>query len=215
MPAALHDERLDTVVRYLIASGATSVLDLGCGPGQLLLRLAVQPQFDRILGLDIDQRALAEARLALGLSAPYSRGRVQIRYGSFQETDPALTGFDAAALVETIEHVDPRHLSRVEDAVFGGMRPRTVLITTPNQEYNRLHGMAPGERRHPGHRFEWSREKFRRWARGIATRRGYQVALVDVGPFDDQHGSSTQMAHFTDPVTDPASSLHQQRAAEA
>lgn len=196
MASALHKERLDAVVRHLLDSGAARVLDLGCGPGELLQRLAQQPQFTCIIGIDIDARVLGEARSALGLGLPHPAGRVQVRYGSFEEADPELVGFDAAALVETLEHIDPGRLPRVERAVFGNMRPRTVLVTTPNQEFNVLHGMAPGKRRHPGHRFEWNRAKFRQWAQGVAQRNGYDVSFTDIGANDPVRGSSTQMARF-------------------
>jgi small RNA 2'-O-methyltransferase len=196
MTSELHAERLDTIVQALLDCGAHSVLDLGCGRGDLLQRLAAQAQFTRIVGIDIDQHALGEARLTLGLGVADYGARIQVRFGSFEEPDAALAGFDAAVLVETIEHIDPRRLSRVEGAVFGSMRPRAVLVTTPNQEYNVLHGMAPGQRRHPGHHFEWTRSKFRQWAAGVAARRRYDVEFIDVGPPDAQHGSTTQMAKF-------------------
>ena len=78
MTSALHEERLDTVVRHLLGSGASSVLDLGCGPGELLLRLVQQPQFTRIIGIDIDEHVLSEARLVLGLGLPVRADRVQV-----------------------------------------------------------------------------------------------------------------------------------------
>lgn len=196
MTSALHEERLAAVVYHLLDSGASSVLDLGCGPGELLLRLVQQPQFTRIIGIDINEYVLSEARLVLGLGLPDYTDRVQVRYGSFEAAEQEFKGFEAAALVETIEHVDPRRLSRVESAVFGAMRPATVLVTTPNQEYNILHGMAPGRLRHPDHRFEWNRAKFRQWAQGVAARNGYNVRFIDIGAFDPLRGSSTQMARF-------------------
>jgi small RNA 2'-O-methyltransferase len=184
-------------VHELLDSGATSVVDLGCGHGELLQRLCEHAQFEQLIGIDIDARALAKARSVLGLDLFSPNERLTVRYGSFEEADADLKGLDAAVMLETIEHIDPGRLSRVERAVFGGMRPRTVLITTPNQEYNVLHGMSPEQRRHPGHRFEWTRAQLRLWSRGVAERNGYTVAFVDLGPVDALRGSSTQMARFT------------------
>lgn len=204
MASELHQERLDAVVQALLDSGARRVLDLGCGPGELLLRLARETQFTQIVGIDIDQVVLHEARELLGLGLPFPGDRIQVRHGSFATADAALAGFDAAALVETIEHLDPRLLGQMERAVFVGMRPGVVLVTTPNQEYNVVHGMAPGERRHPGHRFEWNRARFRQWAQGVAERNAYAVRFSDIGQVHPQHGSSTQMAHFNRVVASPS-----------
>lgn len=196
MATELHQERLDCVLRHLLDSAARSVVDLGCGTGELLCLLAGQAQFQRILGIDIDREALAEARLLLGLELAATGGRIDIQQASFEQFDRALMGFDAAVLLETIEHIEPGRLARVEQAVFGQMRPTLVLVTTPNQEYNLVYGMAPGQMRHPGHRFEWSRPRFQQWAQGVADRQRYRVRFIDIGPPHPLHGSSTQMARF-------------------
>lgn len=194
--SASHEERLHTVARCLLDSGAATVVDLGCGTGELLAMLGAHSQLTRLVGLDINPQAVAAARATLGLAAREHDARLQVRCGSFDQPDAGLAGFDAAVMVETIEHVDPGRLSRVEEAVFGAMQPRLVLITTPNQEFNVLHGLGPGERRHWDHRFEWPRARFRQWAHGVAARRGYGVSFVDIGPADALLGSSTQMARF-------------------
>jgi small RNA 2'-O-methyltransferase len=191
----LHEERLHAVTSHLLQSGATTVLDLGCGDGHLLARLAATSQFSRLVGIDIDSRAIATARAAL--AAQGRDARTQVLCDSFENPGHTWAGFDAAVMLETIEHVDPGRLSRVEESVFQTMHPGTVLITTPNQEFNVRHGLAPGERRHWDHRFEWPRARFRHWARGVASRRGYIVNFVDIGPADPFLGSSTQMARFS------------------
>jgi small RNA 2'-O-methyltransferase len=197
MPSELHEERLRTVAAEVLASGARTVLDLGCGTGELLMRLVAERQYTRIVGLEIDAAAREEARNGLGLGFPTPGARVEVRNGSYAEPHPGLAGFDAAVLLETIEHVEPGRLSRVERAVFEQMRARVTWVSTPNQEYNVLHGMAPGERRHPGHRFEWTRAKFQAWAEGVALRTGYGVVFSGIGPTNPLRGCSTQLARFT------------------
>lgn len=194
--SAAHEARLDAVAEALIASGARSVADLGCGSGDLLVRLAARHTFTTLLGIDVDPAAVAAAHDALSDLRGVPHERVQVHCASFETPDRNLAGFDAAAMVETIEHLHPGRLSRVEESVFGQMRPELVLVTTPNQEFNVLHGLRPGERRHRDHRFEWPRARFRQWARGVAGRNGYRARFVDIGPADPLLGASTQMARF-------------------
>lgn len=204
MATSLHEERLKTVTRRLVASGAQSVLDLGCGSGELLVRLTPVAQFRRIVGIDISSESLAAARALLGLGNGMDDGRVCLLQASFAQADDRLKNFDAALLVETIEHIDPGRLSAVERAVFACYRPATAFVTTPNQEYNPLHGIPPGILRHPDHRFEWTRTKFRSWAFGVAKRNGYSVAFSEIGEVDPILGSSTQMATFQRESASPA-----------
>jgi len=111
--------------------------------------------------------------------------------------DRRLAGYDAAALVEVIEHFDPPRLDAVEANVFGSARPGCVVVTTPNAEYNRLWETLPaGERRHPDHRFEWTRAEFQTWASSVAAQFGYGVRISGVGPEDPDVGAPSQMAVF-------------------
>jgi small RNA 2'-O-methyltransferase len=136
------------------------------------------------------------ARSSLGLDLLRPHHRLHVCLGSFEEFECAVEDVDAAVMLETIEHIDAGRLPRVERAVFAHWAPRLILITTPNKEYNRLHGLAPNQRRHSGHRFEWDRRQFRAWCDGVGGRNGYEVRYHDVGSVDAVHGSSTQMAAF-------------------
>ena len=112
--------------------------------------------------------------------------------------DRRLVGFDAAALVEVIEHLDPPRLDAAEQNVFGSARPGTVVVTTPNAEYNvRWESLPSGELRHRDHRFEWTRAEFGSWAQKVAGSYGYSVRFEPVGPKDPAVGAPTQMAVFT------------------
>lgn len=201
MRVSLHEERLATALRALLDSGAASVVDLGCGSGALLARLAEQPQFTKIVGVDISGAALISAEQNLGDRLSRTDDRLSLLHGSFTDEDPRLVGFDAAVLLEAIEHIDPDRLSIVERTVFGFFRAKLVLVTTPNREYNDLYGQPEERLRHPDHRFEWSRARFQTWAGGVAARNGYEVTFAGIGWEHPVRGCSTQMAQFrrTDP----------------
>lgn len=196
---ALRDQRLEAVQAVLRASGARRVLDLGCGPGALLARL-LRDDYELVLGADVSVRALEQAarRLKLDDMHDAQRQRIELLHSPLTYRDKRLVGFDAAALVEVIEHLDPPRLTAVEQNVFGSARPGTVVVTTPNAEFNvRWETLPAGEFRHQDHRFEWTRDEFATWAAGVAGRHGYDVRHLPVGPEDPDVGSPTQMAVFS------------------
>ncbi|MEU6822395.1 3' terminal RNA ribose 2'-O-methyltransferase Hen1 [Streptomyces atriruber] len=199
-PVPLAVRRRDAILAALADAGASRVLDLGCGQGQLVQALLKDVRFTEIVGVDVSMRALTVASRRLGLDRMGERlaGRVTLMQGSLAYTDKRLKGYDAAVLSEVIEHLDLARLPALEYAVFGSARPRTVLVTTPNVEYNvRWESLPAGHARHGDHRFEWTREEFRAWAHEVAERHGYGVEFVPVGDADPEVGPPTQMALFT------------------
>jgi 3' terminal RNA ribose 2'-O-methyltransferase Hen1 len=198
-PISLNEQRMGAVLGALRQSGARSVVDLGCGEGRLLGLLLKEPQFASITGVDVSMRALerAQDRLRLDRMPEKQRARLRLLQGSLTYRDRRIEDCDAACAVEVIEHMDLPRLPAFERAVFGHARPQTVVVTTPNVEYNvRFEGLAPGRMRHPDHRFEWTRAEFRDWAAGVAQRRGYVVRHVPIGSEDAEVGAPTQMAIF-------------------
>jgi 3' terminal RNA ribose 2'-O-methyltransferase Hen1 len=199
-PVPLAERRRAAILEALRAAGANRVLDLGCGQGQLVQALLKDVSFTEIVGVDVSMRALTVAarRLKLDRMGERQAGRVTLRQGALTYTDKQLKGYDAAVLSEVIEHLDLPRLPALEYAVFGAARPRTVLVTTPNVEYNvRWETLPAGHARHGDHRFEWTRAEFRDWAEQVARRHGYAVEFVPVGPEDPEVGPPTQMAVFT------------------
>jgi 3' terminal RNA ribose 2'-O-methyltransferase Hen1 len=195
----LNEERIGAVVAALRESGAKRILDLGCGEGQLVRALLKERFVEEVVGLDVSHRALelARDRLRLERMPEKQRARLQLLHGSLLYRDQRLAGYDAAALVEVIEHLDPPRLAAFERTVFEHAAPGTVVVTTPNGEYNvRFENLPAGRFRHKDHRFEWSRAEFEAWARAVADRFQYRVRFVGVGPEDAVVGSPTQMAVF-------------------
>ncbi len=187
----------DTVLRD---SATARIADLGCGEGSLVALLLREPSVARVLGVDVSRRALERTaqRLHLDTMPERQRERLDLLQSSLTYADARLAGLDAAVLMEVIEHVDPPRLGALEQTVFGAARPGTVVVTTPNAEYNvRFADLPPGAMRHPDHRFEWTRPQFRDWAAGVAGRRGYQVRYLPIGPDDPEVGPPTQLAVFT------------------
>ena len=195
----LHSDRLDTVCEQLVQSGATRVIDLGCGEGKLLRRLIKQWQFKEIVGTDVSIRSLeiANKRLRLDELPSFQSERVKLFHGSLMYRDSRFQDFEAAAIVEVIEHLDAPRLSAFERVVFRHARPQTVIITTPNSEYNVMWPTLPaGKMRHPDHRFEWSRDEFKTWCEAICSRFKYTVEIFPVGPVEPNLGAPTQMGVF-------------------
>ncbi len=197
---SLHEQRLRMVAAELKGSGAKRVLDLGCGEGKLVRLLLAEPQFEQSVGMDVASRSLALARERLKLDELPERqkARITLMQGSLVYRDAQLSGFDAAAIVEVIEHLDAARLAAFERVVFEFARPSLVVLTTPNAEYNaRFAGLSAGESRHGDHRFEWTRAELETWAGGIAKRFGYRVRFAPVGVEEPELGAPTQMAVFS------------------
>jgi len=198
-PLRLNEQRHGAVIAAIRASGAQRVLDLGCGNGKLLRALIADPSFERIVGVDISHAALelARDRLRLDQLSPRQRERVELFQTALTYRDRRLSGFDAAAVVEVIEHFDEPRLRSFERVVFAHARPKTVVVTTPNQEYNaKFEGLPAGRFRHRDHRFEWTRAEFEAWSGRVAGDHSFQVRFVPIGPEDLDLGAPTQMAVF-------------------
>jgi 3' terminal RNA ribose 2'-O-methyltransferase Hen1 len=196
-PLLLNEQRVNAVVAALKSCEARRVIDLGCGDGKLLRALFEDRAFEEIVGVDVSHRALqvANERLKLERQPDRQRDRVRLLQGSLMYRDKRLVGFDAATVIEVIEHLDEPRLSAFERVVFEFARPASIVVTTPNVEYNALFETLPaGKFRHKDHRFEWTRDQFRNWVERISTSYGYIARLLPVGPEDPTLGAPTQMA---------------------
>lgn len=199
-PISLNQQRLEAVLVALKACGARRVLDLGCGEGRLLRELLQDKTFEEIVGMDVSYRALeiAQERLHLDRLPTIQQQRIQLIQGSLTYSDKRLSGYDAATVIEVIEHLDPQRLSSFERVLFQFARPTNVVVTTPNIEYNvKFENLPAGKLRHKDHRFEWSRTAFQTWGKRVAEKFGYSVKFLPIGSEDVEVGSPTQMGVFS------------------
>ncbi|WP_026924368.1 3' terminal RNA ribose 2'-O-methyltransferase Hen1 [Glycomyces arizonensis] len=194
----LHRKRIAAVLEALHEAEASSVIDLGCGSGKLLSKLLKDRRFSRVTGVDVSSRALdlVERRLRLDRMPERRAERLNLLQGSVVYRDRRFAGFDAAVLMEVVEHIDPGRLPAMERVVFAAARPRTVVVTTPNVEYNVRYGMDEHRLRHADHRFEWDRARFTAWASEVAARHGYRLRITGIGDDDPEVGAPTQMGVF-------------------
>lgn len=199
-PIRLWEQRVGAVLSALRAVNAKSVVDLGCGEGKLLKALLQDKTFERLVGLDVSWRSLetARRRLYLDRMSDAQRKRIELIHGSLMYRDKRLEGFDAATVIEVVEHLDPPRLAAFERVLFQCAQPKAAIVTTPNSEYNvKFETLPAGRFRHKDHRFEWSRREFSTWADSICERFGYSVRFLPVGPEDSFAGAPTQMGVFT------------------
>ncbi len=192
-------QRREAILGVLRAAGARRVGDLGCGSGALIKDLLEDETVEQIVAVDVSARALQLAARALDRHQhQHQDQRLRLFQSSLTYTDDRLTGLDAAVLMEVIEHVDAERLPALERAVFGFAAPATVVVSTPNAEYNvHFATLPPGALRHGDHRFEWTRAQFEGWAEHVATTYRYDVRFLPVGHEHPDAGPPTQLAVFT------------------
>ena len=195
----LNTQRLGSVIAALKANGVKSVIDLGCGEGNLLTLLVKENQFKKICGVDVSYQAIqrAYAKLKLERASETMRERIQLFQGSITYKDKRFSGFDAACVIEVIEHLDISRLVAFERVLFEFAKLPIVVLTTPNREYNtNYQGFDETDLRHSDHRFEWTRKEFKDWANKVAEKFNYSVQFSEIGEVDINHGAPTQMGVF-------------------
>ncbi len=196
---SLNTRRLEAVKNAVLESGATSVIDLGCGECKLTSLLLEEKQIKRVGAADVAVHVLEKAKQVLRFDRmpPYKKNKLTLMQASLTYKDPRFSGYDAACVVEVIEHLDPQRLPAFERVLFEFAAPATVVLTTPNKEYNaHYEWLADDSLRHHDHRFEWSRDEFKKWTAHICEKFGYIVEISEIGDMDETYGAPTQMGVF-------------------
>ncbi len=198
-PLSLNEQRIKAVLAKIEDSKAKSVVDLGCGEGKLIRELIKDKSVEKIAGMDVSIRSLEFAHNRIGMDRLPARikDKISLFHGSLMYKDKRMAGFDAAVVMEVVEHLDPPRLAAFEKVLFKHARPKTIIISTPNREYNAMWDTLPqGAMRHGDHRFEWTRDEFQQWAGTLAEKYNYRVNYFAIGPESPAFGSPSQMGVF-------------------
>ena len=196
----LNTLRMETVRDAVLASGASTVIDLGCGECRLTSLLLNEQQIRKVTACDVSVVELEKAaqRLHLDRMQPYRKNKLTLMQASLTYRDKRFEGYDCACVIEVIEHIEPMRIPAFERSVFEFAAPKTVILTTPNREYNaNYERMEENALRHGDHRFEWTRAEFRAWTEHVCEKFGYTCEISGIGDIDEKYGTPTQMGVFT------------------
>uniref|UniRef100_H2YXS7 Small RNA 2'-O-methyltransferase n=1 Tax=Ciona savignyi TaxID=51511 RepID=H2YXS7_CIOSA len=201
----LYVQRYNKVLELLSRLRPEKVVDLGCAECKLINLLRHEDYVKEISGVDLDGSLLRGCSHKLDpqaydfLNKRFNPLTIRLYQGSVSEFDERLRNYDAVVSIELIEHLLPKTLEDFPQAVFGYINPKTVIISTPNADFNVLFGLN-GCFRHWDHKFEWTRKQFQSWCENICKDYQYSVEYDGVGVDPDKtqnFGYCSQFAIFT------------------
>ena len=145
---------LDQVVSLVRQSGAKTVLDVGCGEGFVLDRLAQADPGLTLRGLDMSASAVADASGRLGDRAEILQG--DARQPPFEQT------FDLVLMTEVLEHIpEPQQML----PVLAALTHKSLVLSVPWEPFvlglNVLRGkLLSAWGNDPEHVKHWGRSSF-------------------------------------------------------
>ena len=174
-----------------------SIVDFGAGEGKLSVRLGFIPGVKEILAVEPTEKEQLRA-LKRFSEASHKEDFITPTpiWGSLFYYDEQLRAKDVMILNEVIEHIAESRLPRVMGTIFGSYKPKVLIVTTPNLEYNTVYQMEE-KVRHKDHRFEWTRAEFAEWTHTLAGNYPYKVQLEGIGEEVEGYGHPSQIAIFT------------------
>ncbi|MEG0258608.1 MAG: methyltransferase domain-containing protein [Lysinibacillus sp.] len=189
---SLRYEKIVQTIEQLLKKA--SIVDFGSGEGKLSSLLAHVEGVHELLAVEPNAVAMKKAvkrfdALENVLVMP------KPTWGSLFYFDARLQQKDVIVLCEVIEHIDEERLPKVMALLLTQYSPNTLIVTTPNAEYNAVYELD--EMRHDDHRFEWTRAKFQQWCHDMNTDEHYELSFTGIGELHEQYGQPTQMCIYT------------------
>ncbi|XP_021179971.2 small RNA 2'-O-methyltransferase [Fundulus heteroclitus] len=183
---SLHKQRHQFVMDFVTKHKPKKVADMGCGECKLLKQLKFQRNIELLVGVDVNGAKIKKEMYGLAplstdyLQPTYEQLHIELYQGSVTQRDARLRGFDLVASIELIEHLPLTDVEHFSSVLFGYMSPASVIVSTPNSEFNKLLPGLTGFR-NSDHKFEWNRSEFRSWALKVCWDYGYEVEFTGVG----------------------------------
>ena len=195
--ASLNYARQSAIDGVLAASGAKSVIDLGCGNASLLSYLHEKDTYEKLAGMDVSAKNIESARKKLGSSFLHTRATPDLFIGSLTYSDKRIFGYDAAILSEVIEHFETERMDSIMRIILSEARPKLFVMTTPNKTYNHeFPFLEPGAFRHPDHRHEFDKNEFSEFCERYASMFDYDFEMSHIGEELSEVGAPTLMGIF-------------------
>ncbi|KAK9088552.1 hypothetical protein Scep_027634 [Stephania cephalantha] len=177
---SLSKQRVEYALKHINESGATNLVDFGCGSGSLLESLMDYPTaLQKMVGVDISKKSLSRAAKVIEHMEEYQAHL----FGNV-----VLGSFCPSILIVSTPNYE-----------YNPILQRTTLPNQPNQteEGEDKNQLLPCRFRNHDHKFEWTREQFHCWATALASRHNYSVEFSGVGGSGDQEpGFASQIAVF-------------------
>jgi 3' terminal RNA ribose 2'-O-methyltransferase Hen1 len=193
----LNDLRYEHILTYIkTLPHKETIVDLGAGEGRLSVQLGYVEGVQEILSIEPSNKARIKA-IERFEQVIKTDGYVkpQSLPGSLFYYDSRLQNKDIIILCEVIEHIEEDRLPKIFETILNDYRPKTLIVTTPNQEYNVVYEMEE-EIRHEDHRFEWTRPQFSESVNEWTQNTPYHVSMQGIGEEHPTYGHPTQMAIF-------------------
>lgn len=194
--ARLNDMRYEKIIETASRLKPKSVVDFGSGEGKLAVQLGFMDGIEELLAVEPSQsetlkaiRRFEKVKGQAGFIEP------ETLWGSLFYYDERLKGKDLIILCEVIEHIDAERLPKALDTILHSYAPESLIITTPNREYNELYDMD-NHFRHDDHRFEWTRKEFQDWCSERNHQDHYELEFSGIGEEQELQGQPTQMCVF-------------------